>query len=120
MEDIIMNPNKIRRREAIGIVGQCVLGCTALATIVAKSNEALAGDDKEKLDCSKEGKIDTTSKNLRKALKYVEHSKLKGQVCSRCMHWKAPKEGKQCGGCNFFTGPVNPDGYCQSFAVKKG
>ncbi|MEL6548141.1 MAG: high-potential iron-sulfur protein, partial [Myxococcota bacterium] len=70
-------------------------------------------------DCGTEG-IDDASKTMRTTLKYVEKSPEEGKVCSGCAQYKAPEGGAACGGCNLFTGPVNANGYCISYAPKAG
>lgn len=102
----------IDRRKALRVIGSSVA-----ATVVSASGVAFADD--AKVDCSKEGEIDKTSKQMRTALKYVDKSPKKGQNCVGCLQWVAPEKGKNCGGCKLFTGPVNPNGYCLSFAPKK-
>ncbi|MEO1230933.1 MAG: high-potential iron-sulfur protein [Myxococcota bacterium] len=110
----------IDRRAALRVLGSSAVAAVALARVT----EARADDHEEKkaVDCSKEGKIDKGSAQMRKALQYVDETKKKGQVCSSCLQWKAPEKKEQhCGGCKLFTGPVSPNGYCLSYApAKKG
>lgn len=98
------------RRAALRVLGQGLVGGAALTLV---GGRALAEDAK----C--EGKIDGKSKQMRKALQYVDKSKKAGQVCSGCIQWVAPEKGATCGGCKLFSGPVNPNGYCLSFAPAK-
>lgn len=99
------------RRNALRVLGQGVVGTAALAL----ANRAFAED----VECK--GEPDAKSKQMRKALQYVEKSKKSGQVCSNCLQWKKPEGDAKCGGCKLFTGPVNPNGYCLSYApAKKG
>lgn len=70
-------------------------------------------------DCAAEAKLDAASKQMRKALQYVSESKKAGQNCAKCLQWKAPEGGGACGGCKLFSGPVNAEGYCLSFAPGK-
>ena len=114
------NPKETRphsRREALRVISSNVVGVTALAAGLTHSRSAFAGA--KALDCSKEGKIDTASKRMRIALKYVEVSKKKDQICEGCLQWVPAAKGKSCGGCKLFTGPVNPKGYCLSFVPGK-
>ena len=67
-------------------------------------------------DCS--SGIDDTSKKLRSTLQYVEKSVTEGKQCNNCLQYVAPEGGKACGGCKLFTGPVQPSGYCLSWAAK--
>lgn len=108
--------NLISRRSALRVIGSCV---GAAATVTGLSGTAWAEEKKKALDCSTEGKIDTGSKQMRMALQYAEVSKKKGQECDGCIQWITPEKGKNCGGCKLFSGPVNPKGYCLSFAPAK-
>ena len=84
----------------------------AAAASAPAAAAAAAGDD----GCG--GAIDDKSKNLRSTLQYVEKSTTEGKNCSNCLQYKAPAAGKKCGGCNLFSGPVQPNGYCLSWAAK--
>jgi hypothetical protein len=61
--------------------------------------------------------IDDTSKGLRRTLQYKDKSDTPDKKCSSCAQYDAGKFG-DCGGCKLFTGPVNPNGACLSFAPK--
>ena len=63
--------------------------------------------------------VDDTSKKLRATLQYVEKSAAEGKMCSNCLQYNEPAGGKKCGGCKLFTGPVQPGGYCLSWAAKQ-
>jgi hypothetical protein len=63
--------------------------------------------------------IDAQSKQMRKTLQYVSKSPKEGKQCNNCMQWIKPKAGEKCGGCKLFSGPVNPNGYCLSYAPMK-
>lgn len=85
-----------------------------------------AAADTEKKD-SKSGeiacdqsKVDDQSKSMRKTLQYVAKSPNEGKYCKNCAQYIKPKGGSACGGCKLFSGPVNPNGYCLSYAPMKG
>lgn len=104
----------MNRRAALQVLGSSA----AAAVVLARATPAHA--DEKPVVCSKEGKIDKGSAQMRKALQYVDETKKKGQMCSGCLQWKAPEaKDKHCGGCKLFTGPVSPNGYCLSFAPAK-
>ena len=52
----------------------------------------------------------------RKKLAYVNKSPLPDSQCSNCALYIPPKEGKGCGGCLLFKGPVRAEGYCAYWA----
>lgn len=85
-------------------------------TAMAEGDKAAAGGEQS---CDDSSKIDAQSAQMRKTLQYVEQSKQEGKQCNNCMQWiEAEKEGG-CGGCKLFSGPVNPKGYCLSYAPKQ-
>lgn len=98
---------RLARRAALKIIGQSVVGAAVLGA--ARLAQAEACD----------AKVDPKSKQMRKALQYVDESKKAGQSCEKCLQYKAPGAGESCGGCKLFTGPVKPGGYCLSFAPAK-
>ncbi len=72
------------------------------------------------LNCAEGATIDAQSKQMRTTLKYVEKSAEEGKKCSNCLQWVAPEGDSKCGGCKLFTGPVNPNGHCLSWAKQQG
>lgn len=101
------NQPNLARRQALRVIGQGVVG----AVVLAKTSDAFA------VKCDAE--IDGKSKKMRKALQYVEKSKQKGKNCANCLQYIEPKKGEKCGGCKLFSGPVEPEGYCLSYAPAK-
>lgn len=85
------------------------------AAAPAAEPPAAAGD----LSCKDKAPIDDTSKGLRRALQYKEKSAEAGKNCKGCAQFEAGKYG-DCGACKLFTGAVNPEGHCLSFAPKAG
>jgi hypothetical protein len=55
---------------------------------------------------------------MRQSLGYVEQSVAPEHWCHNCAFWQAPAEGTPCGGCTLIQGPINPDGWCRSWAAK--
>ncbi len=52
----------------------------------------------------------------RKKLAYVNKSPIPDSTCSNCALYMPPAEGKACGGCLLFKGPVRAEGYCAYWA----
>lgn len=50
------------------------------------------------------------------SLNYVEASPNENQTCANCALYTPPTGDEPCGGCQLFPGPVNPNGYCTSWA----
>ncbi len=71
------------------------------------------------LNCKEKAPIDDASKQMRRALQYKEKSAEAGKNCKGCAQFEAAKYG-DCGACKLFTGAVNPEGYCLSYAPKAG
>jgi hypothetical protein len=84
----------------------------------AKPAEAVAeAKPADGLDCKTKAPIDDASAGLRRALQYKETAADPAKVCSKCAQFEAAKFDA-CGGCKLFTGAVNPNGGCLSFAPK--
>lgn len=52
----------------------------------------------------------------RKKLAYVNNSPIPDSHCGNCALYLPAKEGKPCGGCVLFKGPVRQEGYCAYWA----
>jgi hypothetical protein len=52
----------------------------------------------------------------RKKLAYVNKSPLADSRCGNCGLYVPPADGKPCGGCMLFKGPVQAGGYCTYWA----
>ncbi|HWV32786.1 MAG TPA: hypothetical protein VN038_24155 [Dyadobacter sp.] len=52
----------------------------------------------------------------RKALGYVNLAPSPDKQCNACKLWVPVAEGKECGGCLLFAGPVSPEGNCTYWA----
>lgn len=112
-------PHIVTRRRALQVLGVGVIAPSVLSLYPQRSAWA------EELKCNDPSYYDEKSAKMRKTLQYVEKSEKEGKICSTCMQWIPPKEAKNekgpkgCGGCKLFSGPVNPKGYCLSFAPKQ-
>lgn len=61
---------------------------------------------------------DPTSEPLRSTLHYTNSAPNPAQSCNACSFF-TPEEGNQpCGKCQIMSGPVNPNGHCDSWAKK--
>jgi hypothetical protein len=54
---------------------------------------------------------------LRETFGYVEEAPDPEFECHHCEFYHEPAPGKYCGGCTLFAGPVNPEGFCDSFSA---
>ena len=54
---------------------------------------------------------------VRVSLQYVDNSVEAGKMCSLCQQF-IPAAPDACGTCKVVKGPINPKGYCKSFAAK--
>lgn len=60
--------------------------------------------------------VDPVDVDKRKALGYTNLSPIQEKQCNNCKLWIPEKEGKECGGCMLFAGPVSPEGHCTYWA----
>lgn len=89
-------------------------GVGTLAGLTAVGCNA-AGGAKE-LNCTDTAGLSEAEKTQRQAVKYVDKSELAEKNCSNCQLFE-PAEGK-CGACKVVKGPINPKGYCITWAAK--
>lgn len=70
--------------------------------------------------CNDFSGISENDKEARKKLGYVKESPIAGMTCNKCNLWLPPADGKACGTCMLFKGPVYPSGYCTYWAARQG
>jgi hypothetical protein len=138
---------KIGRRHSLKVVGFGFLGAAGLVNLAACSKEESAGEaeaaggakkapakqaeaagDAKKAPAKQaeaaggegcDATFDAASAQMRTALQYKEASDQEGKNCANCAQFKPGAYG-DCGGCILFTGPVQNNGYCLSWAAKAG
>ncbi|GAB5545457.1 MAG: high-potential iron-sulfur protein [Sandaracinaceae bacterium] len=108
MADSIVN--KVGRRHSLRVLGVGGLSAVGLLSLVGCGGEEEGGGG----ECT--GEVDAQSQQLRQTLQYVEQSTQDGKWCHNCVQYTAGTHGA-CGSCTVFTGPVQPDGYCLSWAA---
>ncbi len=81
------------------------------------SPQPAAGGGSAALDCNTP--VDAASKQTRLVMQYKNPAAIPEKHCSACAQYIPGKYG-DCGGCKLFTGPVNPNGGCLSFAPLAG
>lgn len=128
--------NKIvTRRRALKVIGMTTGGLVLVGCKAEDAKTSAGGGAKpapQKAPASKPAaaaapaaaaddcKVDVPESQLklRQTLQYVEKTEKEGQQCNNCLQYIAPEAGKKCGGCKLFAGPVQPAGYCLSWAAK--
>lgn len=55
----------------------------------------------------------------RKTFQYMGKSPHDDKYCSICNFFIKPKGNAHCGTCQVVKGPINPEGYCNSFMKKQ-
>ena len=113
------------RREFIlksGFAGSVLLVGGALAwssceqkkTVDEKKPDAVANVD----PCDDLSGVSENDISLRQKLGYVKESPIADNQCNNCNLFLPPGEGKACGTCMLFKGPVYAAGYCTYWAPK--
>jgi len=108
------------RRRTLQLLGMGIGAATGLVALAGCDKGAPSGGGESKggagaLDCS--ATIDEASKATRKTLQYKKVAATPEKKCTACVQYDPGKFG-DCGGCKLFTGPVQPEGGCLSFAPK--
>jgi len=71
----------------------------------------------EKASCTDVSGLTEAEAGMRESLGYVDASEEDGKTCANCALYTAAAAGENCGGCTLLKGPINPDGYCISWAA---
>jgi hypothetical protein len=106
-----MNDRTLSRREILrGSVHLAIIGSVSMV---------LGGCSKTPLECTDISALDAADRQLRESLEYQDQSPLgKDKSCQSCEFFK-PAGRNECGSCTLIQGPINPAGYCNSWAAKQ-
>ncbi len=94
-----------------------VLQKSAAFGVIAALGAAACGKDEPKLSCGDTARLSSADVQLRETLGYTDNSSQPGKDCVRCQQF-VDGLGGACGTCKVLRGPINPSGYCKSFAPK--
>lgn len=129
-----MNKDKLSRRDffiratAVGVVsvgsGTLVGACgggesqsqsssTTAANVPADEPETMVSGD-----CTDTSGLTEAEMTTRTSLQYVDETPNPDQRCDNCQLYVVPEEGADCGACQIIKGPIDPAGYCISWAAK--
>jgi hypothetical protein len=95
-----------------------VLHRSAALSVLALVGSACGKETKKTLTCTDTSSITPTDLNVRSTLAYVDVSTEPGKSCSNCQQFVAGPDADHCGTCKVVKGPINPKGYCKSYAAK--
>lgn len=125
--------NRVSRRRflhSLSIAGVVGAGGSLLAACGGGSDESGDSSSAEgetssataSADCSDLSDLSDAEKKQREqmvgSLNYVEESPQAEKNCANCSLYQKEQYGSGCGGCQLFPGPVNAQGYCDSWAPK--
>lgn len=108
-----MSEVKVERR--VFLVTLAGVGSLAGLAAVGCGKGAPAAGGAE-LNCTDTAGLSDAEKTGRAGVKYVDKSEIADKNCSNCTLFE-PAEGK-CGACKVVKGPINPKGYCITWAAK--
>lgn len=92
--------------------GMIVLqGCNANNSSQSRDKENSSTDS-----CTDMSGVSDNDKKIRAQAAYVEKSNIPEKICSNCKLHIPPANGKECGGCMLFKGPVYSSAYCTYWA----
>lgn len=69
--------------------------------------------------CDDLSKVSEAEKKKREGFGYVEETPMPDKRCENCNLYTPPKEGRKCGGCILFDGPVFAEAYCTYWAPQE-
>jgi hypothetical protein len=99
----------IKRRDLLK--GAALLGVTA-----AGAGRLLAGCGGDELSCSDVSQLTDAQRQTRTRQAYVEQTPDATKRCDNCTFFTAAQNA--CGSCSVVPGPINPAGYCTSWAAR--
>src|SRR6185437_95598 len=105
MDEKLSRRDVLQKSAAFGILAAFGAGAAA-----CKSEPA-------KLSCVDTTSLSSADAMVRTSLSYVDNSMEPGKNCQKCQQF-LPGAPNACGGCKVLKGPINPSGYCKSFAAK--
>jgi len=95
-----------------------MLGHTVRLAVIAATPALLQACTKPELHCDDVSGLSKEDAELRTSLEYQDRSPHgENKSCSICAFFKAGKKD-ECGQCTLVRGPINPLGYCNSWAAK--
>ncbi len=90
----------------------------ALVGAILLTESACGRTQPPPLSCTDTSSLSPGDITLRTTLGYLDQSPEAGRQCRTCLQFvSAPSDG-QCGTCKIVKEPINPGGYCKSFAAK--
>lgn len=104
---------------AVG-AGSLIAACSSETTNGNAANNMAGGDtggEAVALDCTDTSALTETDLATREGLEYVDMSVNPDQNCLNCEHYEEG-EPNACGTCALVPGPINPEGWCASWAEK--
>lgn len=115
-----INPRRVFIHRCVRVTGMLATGVLAWAGCGKKQEKADAppGDALDVSACDDLSGLSGEELAVRTKLGYVEETPLPDNHCGNCNLYLPPKEGRKCGGCMLFKGPVFSDAYCTYWAPK--
>ena len=93
-----------------------VLQRSAALSLFAVVGTACSKEQKA-LSCTDTMSLSAADAQVRTSLAYQDKSPEPGKSCTGCQQF-IPAAPDACGTCKVLKGPINPAGYCKSFAPK--
>lgn len=96
-----------------------LFGSSLLLGCQEDSKSSSEEDPLDVASCDDLSKVSNSEQKKRKGLGYVEESPMPDKQCENCNLYIPPEEGKACGECILFEGPVFAEAYCTYWAPKE-
>ena len=105
----------LSRRDALrNTVALCFVAAGGVVAAACSKKD----EGSKELSCVDTSSLPPQDIQLRTSLAYVDRSPDAAKVCSNCQQFNAPAAAGSCGSCKLVKGPINPAGYCNSWAAK--
>lgn len=109
--------SKLNRRDFLtqaAIIGAAATGGAAFLVGCNRSGGGGGGG----LSCTDTAGLSATELQTRTMFNYVDATPNAAQPCTACALWVPAATEGGCGGCTLVKGPINPNGWCTSFAAR--
>jgi hypothetical protein len=94
-----------------------VLQNAAAYGVLAAFGVSACGKSVPRLSCVDIASLSAADAQVRTSLAYMDTSTQPGKFCLNCQQF-ITGPASACGSCKVIRGPINPEGYCKSFAAK--
>jgi hypothetical protein len=114
-----MSDGELTRRRLIQstfVLGAAIGAGSILSACSTEGEEEAVPAEGPAIDCTDLSGVSEADIQTRQSLGYVELSTEADKNCLNCVQYTPAEMEGECGTCALIVGPINPEGYCTSWA----